>query len=550
MANALIDSGTGGTFINYQYVIKNRITSRRLPKSFHLRTVDGSRNLVTHYCILRVKVDQRILTGKFNITSLGKDDIILGLPFLQKIKPTIDWAKGTLSLPALTSPTTRQTDQPLPDLDNPLSDIWSQRADLTPSEIVKISNKAQEFALKEQQKAAAKTPEELVPPYLHDFLNSVFSEEKAKELPPTRPGFDHKIDLLPTFSPKKSEIYHLSPLEEAAMKEFVKENLDKGFIETSKSPQASGFFFVGKKDGKLRPCQDYRRLNTHTVKNAYPLPLIPPLLNKLRSAKYFTKVDIRAGYNNIQIAPEDRWKAAFITNEGLFQPTVMFFGLCNSPPTFQAFMNHVFRMEIEEGWLIIYMDDILIFSQDLNDHQKRTRRILELLKKEHLFLKPAKCYFDVTEIEFLGMIIRHQEIAMDSAKIKGITEWGTPQNLTDVRSFLGFCNFYRQFISHFSDLARPLIDLTKKAVAFAWGPLQEKAFQSLKKSFTASPVLKNPDPQKQFAIATDASLVATGGILLQKDDNGAYHPCAYISDAFSPAERNYQIYDRELLAII
>ena len=249
-------------------------------------------------------------------------------------------------------------------------DLWQARADLTPSEFHKFSNQAQEFALEENLKAASKTPEELVPSYLHKYLDFIFNEEKSQQLPPYHPGFDHKIDLMPSFQPKPAKAYQLALPEREEMDAFIKEHLKSGKIVPSKSPQSSGFFFVGKKDGKLRPCQDYRYLNTHTIKNAYPLPLIPSLINKLRDAKYYTKVDIRWGYNNVRIDPEDRWKAAFTTQSGLYEPVVMFFGMCDSPPTFQALMNHIFHAEIEEGWLVVYMDDILIFSIDLDEHKK------------------------------------------------------------------------------------------------------------------------------------------------------------------------------------
>ena len=300
----------------------------------------------------------------------------------------------------------------------------------------------------------------------------------------------------------------------------------------------------------MRPCQDYRYINAWTVNNAYPLPLIPPLINKLRNAKFFTKMDIRWGYNNILIHPDDRWKAAFTTEFGLFQPKVMFFGLCNSPATFQAYMNQTFQNEINEGWVVIYMDDILIFSSSAEEHKERTRRILDKLRQERLFLKPTKCTFDVQEVDFLGMIIRPGQVAMDPAKLSGIKDWKSPTSLKEVQSFLGFCNFYRHFISHYSDIARPLIDLTKKDHPFDWSIACEDAFLALKKCFLSEPVLQNPDPDRQFAIATDASLVASGGILLQTDGNGKYHPCGYLSQSFNPAEQNYQIYDRELLAIL
>jgi hypothetical protein len=241
---------------------------------------------------------------------------------------------------------------------------------------------------------------------------------------------------------------------------------------------------------------------------------------------------------------------AFTTSFGLFELKVMFFGLCNSPATFQAYMNQTFQKEIAEGWMIVYMDDILIFSKTLEENQKRTCRVLEIIRRETLFLKPEKCTFNALEVDYLGMIIRPGQVAMDPAKLSGISQWQTPSSVKEVRSFLGFCNFYRHFISHYSDLARPLIDLTKKDTIFAWMQACTNSFEKLKQCFLSEPVLRNPDPSRQFALATDASLVATGAVLLQTDENGAYHPCGYLSQSFNPAEQNYQIYDRELLAII
>jgi hypothetical protein len=213
-------------------------------------------------------------------------------------------------------------------------------------------------------------------------------------------------------------------------------------------------------------------------------------------------------------------------------------------------VNQTFQNEINEGWVVIYMDDILIFSSSAEEHKERTRRILDKLRQERLFLKPTKCTFDVQEVDFLGMIIRPGQVAMDPAKLSGIKDWKSPTSLKEVWSFLGFCNFYWHFISHYSDIAQPLIDLTKKDHPFDWNEACEEAFLALKKCFLSEPVLQNPDPDWQFAIATDASLVASGGILLQTDGNGKYHPCGYLSQSFNPAERNYQIYDRELLTIL
>src|SRR3978361_1248627 len=214
---------------------------------------------------------------------------------------------------------------------------------------------------------------------------------------------------------------------------------------------ASPFFFVSKKEeGVDRPCQDYRYLNNGTIKNTYPLPLISDLVDKLKGASVFSKMDLRNGYNNIRIKDGNQWKAAFKTNRGLFEPTVMFFRLCNLPGTFQVFMNDTFKDMIDEGWIVIYMDDILIFSKNPEEHQERTLRVLERLRQHDLYLKPEKCKFDVEEINFLGLVIRPGIVAMDPTKLAGIQEWKTPAMVKGVRSFLGFRKFSRKFIWHYT----------------------------------------------------------------------------------------------------
>jgi hypothetical protein len=209
--------------------------------------------------------------------------------------------------------------------------------------------------------------DDLLPKAYHEY-KSVFEKEASERFPESRP-WDHAIDLKPDFILKDCKVYPLTPVEQTKLDEFLEENLRKGYIRPSKSPMASPFFFVSKKDSDaLRPCQDYRYLNDGTVKNVYPLPLVSDLLDKLKGANIFTKLDIRWGYHNIRIKEGDELKGAFKTNKGLFEPTVMFFGLCNSPATFQAMMNDIFRDMLNEGWLIIYMDDILIYSNDPEEH--------------------------------------------------------------------------------------------------------------------------------------------------------------------------------------
>ena len=289
---------------------------------------------------------------------------------------------------------------------------------------------ATDLAIAENLKKDNLTDEQIVPPEYHEFLD-IFNKKRVSGFPDKRP-WDHKIDMKPGFEPKSFKNYNLTPAEQIKLDNFLKENLEKGYIRKSESPVASPFFFVKKKDGKLRPCQDYRFLNEWTIKNAYPLPLISEIMDKLKGAKYFTKLDVRWGYNNIQIREGDEWKAVFKTNRGLFEPTVMFFGMCNSPATFQSMMDSIFIEEIEEGVTIVYMDDILIYATTPELLEKYTKRVLHKLRDHDLFLKAKKCEFNKTKMEYLGLVVEEGKISTDPIKVKGFAEWPTPTCVKDV----------------------------------------------------------------------------------------------------------------------
>jgi hypothetical protein len=353
------------------------------------------------------------------------------------------------------------------------------------------TNIATELAIEENSKKQDKTDEQLVPAEYHKYLD-IFSEEKAHRFLKSRP-WDHKIEMKKGFEPKLFKNYNLTPAEQLELDKFLKKNLEKGYIRPSQSPMASPFFFVSKKDGKLQPCQDYRYLNDWTVKNSYPLPLISEIMDKLKGAKYFTKLDMRWGYNNVRIRKGDEWKAAFKTNKGLFEPTVMFFGMCNSLATFQAMMDNIFMTMIDNRLVIVYMDNILIFADTKEELERITKLVLEKLQEHGLFLKAKKCEFCQTRIEYFGMIIEEGKISMDAVKLGGIRDWPIPTMLKQTRSFLGFGNFYQKFISHYSKLARPLNDLIKKDKKFEWSTECQEAFDTMEKRFTEEPVLLMPD---------------------------------------------------------
>jgi hypothetical protein len=292
-------------------------------------------------------------------------------------------------------------------------------------------------------------------------------------------------------------------------------------------------------------------LNDMTVKNKYPLPLISELVNQLRGAKYFTKLDVRWGFNNVRIQEGDEWKAAFRTNRGLFEPLVMFFGLTNSPATFQTMMNDIFTDMILEGVVVVYLDDILIFTKDLEEHRQITHWVLGRLAEHQLYLQPEKCEFEKTRIKYLGLIISENRVEMDLVKVAGVAEWPEPCNKREVQSFLGFANFYRRFIKDFSHHARPLFNLTKNEQKWQWGSSETSAFQKLKELVTSAPVLTTPADDQPFRIEADSSDYATGAVLSQLlTEDGKWHLVAYYSKSLSETERNYEIHDKEMLAII
>ncbi|PIL36423.1 hypothetical protein GSI_00111 [Ganoderma sinense ZZ0214-1] len=406
---------------------------------------------------------------------------------------------------------------------------------------------SQQLAEQEYQKKEIRPVEEIVPKQYHEYLR-VFSKEASERLPDHGP-YDHAIELVPDARMFHSKVYPLSPSEQVELDKFINENLAKGYIQESKSPMSSPFFFVKKKDGSLRPVQDYQQLNDITIKNRYPLLLVSDLMDRLKKAKYFTKLDICWGYNNVQIKTGDEWKAAFVTNQGLFELNVMFFGLANSPSTFSALMNDIFKDLIILGKVTIYLDDILIFTNDIEEHRTLVREVLKRLAERDLFCKPEKCKFEQPKVEYLGVLVSENRVEMDPVKVKGIAAWPVPQNASDVRKFRGFANFYRRFIKDFSAVCKPLDRLTGNA-PWKWETEEQEAFDELKRRFTESPVLSMYDPDCKTRIEVDASGYATGAVLSQEGEDGKWHPVAFHSESMSDAERNYEIYDKEMLAII
>ena len=302
--------------------------------------------------------------------------------------------------------------------------------------------------------------------------------------------------------------------------------------------------------GGLRPCIDYRGLNQVTVKNRYPLPLVPAALELIRGARWFTKLDLRSGYNLIRIRKGDEWKTSSQTSSGHYEYLVMPYGLANAPSVFKAFVNEVLR-EFLNKFVIVYIDDILIYSPSLQEHVSQVLTVLSQLLWHNLFVKAEKSEFHQTQIAFLGYVINENGIAMDQTKVTAVRDWSPPDNVKALQRFLGFANFYRRFIRNYSSVAAPLTTLLKGAPRkLDWTADANKAFHHLKTFFTSAPVLSLPDPSLPFLVEVDASESGVGAVLSQRHGVPAkMHPCAFFSRKLSPAERNYDVGNREILAV-
>ncbi|KAJ1594479.1 hypothetical protein NDA12_005659 [Ustilago hordei] len=391
------------------------------------------------------------------------------------------------------------------------------------------------------------TAADIPKPYQH--LQDVFDEVEADKLP-HHTEHDLHLELIEGGKPPQGPLYLKGPKEMSELRRYLDENLEKGFIRPSKSPARSPVLFVPKKDGGLRLCVDYRGLNEITVKNRAPLPLIEEQLFLLRKARIYTKLDLRAAYNLIRIAKGDEWKTAFGTQLGLYEYLVMPFGLANAPAHFQSFINDIFR-DIIGVYVVVYLDDFLIFSDTEEVHVKHVTEVLTRLRSNRLFAKLSKCEFHTKTVEFLGYIIKPTGIEMDPEKVRTVKEWPMPESIHDIQRFLGFANFYRRFIAHFARIAKPLTALVKPIERFKKFELPEEAqqaFHKLIQAFTSAGVLQHFDYHLPTRLETDASDFAIAGVLKQEHE-GRWHPVAFYSRKMSSAEKNYEIHDKELLAV-
>ncbi|XP_077137060.1 uncharacterized protein LOC143794136 [Ranitomeya variabilis] len=490
---AYVDSGAAGNFISLEAVRRLRVPVISLDTPRLIASVDGrplqdAISLVTEEVEIQIGALHREKIAFYVLPNLSYA-FLLGLPWLRLHEPTLNWRTGDVLR-------------------------WGPSChDRCLRSVCPVS-----------RTQPAEVPDGLPSPYWS--YADVFNKREAENLPPHR-SYDCPVELLPGRSPPRGRIYPLSAAETKSMSEYIQENLAKGFIRKSSSPAGAGI----------------------TIKNRYPLPLIPELFDRLRGARIFTKLDLRGAYNLVRIRSGDEWKTAFNTRDGHYEYLVMPFGLCNAPAVFQEFVNDVFR-DLLYSCVLVYLDDILIFSSDLPSHRRSVREVLQRLRENHLYAKIEKCLFEQTSLPFLGYIVSDSGLKMDPEKVNAIINWPRPCGVKAIQRFIGFANYYRQFIPHFSSMIRPLSSLTRKgSCSKDWSPEAEKSFVLLKRSFSSAPVLHHPEVNKPFILEVDASSTGAGAVLSQKTPEGLTAPCGFFSKAFSPSERNYTIGDRELLAI-
>ena len=515
---ALIDSGCDCNFIDESFAKLHNIRINPLDSIIRVRSLDSSplANITKISETVQFTVSGNHSESiRFHVFRAPHHPIVLGKPWLQRHDPQISFRTG---------------------------EVRGWGVDCYASCL-----RAASFELPKTPTVESRALDlSAVPQEYHD-LAAVFDKQRAVSLPPHRP-YDCRIDLVDNAVLPKGRLYNISLPERNAMEKYISESLASGIIRPSRSPLASGFFFVKKKSGELRPCIDYRELNNITVKNKYPLPLLSSTFEPLAGATIFSKLDLRNAYHLVRIREGDEWKTAFNTPMGHFEYRVLPFGLCNAPAVFQCLVNDVLR-DMINVFCVVYLDDILIFSKSLADHVQHVRMILRRLLENCLFVKAEKCEFHVEKVEFLGHVVHRGRVSTDPRKTQAVREWPVPKTRKELQRFLGFANFYRRFVRNFSTIASPLTILTSPLVEFSWGAAENGAFEALKAALVEAPVLVHADVSRPFVVEVDASDTGLGAVLSQKGEGGRLNPCAFFSRKLSSAERNYAVGDRELLAV-
>src|SRR5260221_75984 len=559
--NALIDSGATDNFLTPTLAKRLGLAVQKLKIPKPMLTVDGSphkQGSITEYTDLILKVGSQRRKQRFYLATLGQDRAILGFPFLQKFNPTVNWSNATIKGVKTVEIETESKKASL--LRVLLFQNEARKKCGEPQEGEGLYCTIRRVSFAQQWASAADNKEKMTSSTIPEEYQrhwKVFDEECAKRFPPSR-----KENMSIKFLPNVPEgidckVYPLNQRELETLRKYLSEELAKGFIEDGCSPYTSPTFYIPKKDkGEYQLVVDYRKLNEITERDYYPMPNVQVELDKLKGMGLFTKFDVRAGYNNILIEPEDAHKAAFKTPLGTYVPKVMTFGLTNAPSVFQRSMYRDMRplfLKYPEN-IANLMDDFAIATHDTPEgrilHREIVHFFLDLMELHSYFLKPSKCVFEKDQIDFLGFQIRAGSARIDPTKIDGIRDW--PEDLhskKEVRQFLGVIGYQRPFIR---DFAKKAIGITKllKDTPWIWGDDQRNAVRTLKQAVCDDPELVAPDLTKAFELETDASAFALVATLFQKDNRGKNHMIGATARTLTETERNYDVWDREFMGFV
>ncbi|KAJ4783151.1 polyprotein [Rhynchospora pubera] len=532
---ALVDSGSTHSFVNPDILTsKNFVISQTIPMS--VIVANGNKMLTDAECKgFKFSIQGNEFTKDVRLLDIKGYDLILGLDWLTERGPMmVDWKKGCLKFKDGDKEVQLQVSEETAGLALCHSEMNLVQEGRKGSEILV----AHLFKVEVENRKEIEVAQELKP-ILTEYA---YLFEEPTTLPPHR-NIDHQIQLLPDAKPINLRPYRQSYFQKLEVEKIIEELLRNKFIQPSTSPFASPVILVKKKDSTWRLCVDYRQLNACTVKNRFPIPMIEDLLDELNGAKVFSKIDLRSGYYQIRMRPEDIQKTAFRTHEGHYEYTVMPFGLTNAPATFQALMNQVFKAQLRK-FVLVFFDDILVYSSTMKEHVQHLTIVFELLKRHQLYAKRSKCAFGLHEIEYLGHVISHNGVATDPQKITAMINWPVPGNIRELRGFLGLTGYYRKFIQGYGVISKPLTELLKKN-AFGWNQLAEEAFNNLKVAMTQAPVLAMPDFTKTFIIEVDACDKGIGAVLMQ-----GRRPIAFISKSLGIKSLGLSTYEKEFLALL
>ncbi|KAI3472595.1 hypothetical protein Pfo_030078, partial [Paulownia fortunei] len=522
-AIALIDSGSTHSFASCAFVRKLGITPDLLKVRYSVTVPSGEEmdsNQMLRAC--SIQISDRTLYADLVVLPMPNFEVILGMDWLTKYHATIDCNKKIVIF------------QPPGEEQFMFNGISFSRSlpIISALKAQKMLNKGcvgYLASVLDTSVEAQLKPENV--DVVQEFVE-VFPDD-LPGLPPNR-EIEFVIDVMPGTTSISKAPYRMAPTELKELKVQLQELLDKGFIRPSYSPWGAPVLFVKKKD----------ELNKITVKNKYPLPRIDDLFDQLQGASVFSKIDLRSGYHQLKIKEEDIPKTAFRTRYGHYEFLVMPFGLTNAPAAFMDLMNRVFKQYLDK-FVIVFIDDILIYSRDKEEHKEHLKIVLQVLKEKQLYAKFKKCEFWLEQVVFLGHVVSKDGISVDPSKVEAVIKWPTPTNVSEVRSFLGLAGYYRRFVQGFSKIATPMTMLTRKNVKFLWTNACERSFEELKQKLTTAPVLTIPTGIGGFVVYSDASKNGLGAVLMQ---NGKV--IAYASRQLKEYEKNYPTHDLELAAVV